>query len=315
MKNLVFSLSISAYFCVACSANAQTTLRNMDLRHIDNLAVSLEEYTEELHREYHEHLEGIRYAKTLDDDVTKLEELAHRLHEFVHSAPAENAETTNRIRKNTNDFLQLSYRIPRTIDLTEIWLSSHDARIGISHMRSAARDVRSIVNKIDNYLPVDETVVDDQAVILERAVKELDSEFREHLRGYEHSQHIGDDLRDLTLLVEHIHELAHDRSFSNMNFRHLRSDLEDVKRSTLHIDELLVAQARRGVRQHDWVGIEHSRDAVTDVLASNKLLIHMIDKATFREGHSRLHPEDRDDHDRDTPIRDRHRQRNLDHDL
>lgn len=75
-----------------------------------------------------------------------------------------------------------------------------------------------------------------------------------------------------------MHELAHDKQWGQINFNHLFKDVNQVRQETSHIESMFVQQARIGVRTRDWIGIEHSRDAITDVLASAYLLEHMIRK-------------------------------------
>lgn len=293
---------------------ATFSLNNAQLRDIDRLATDLAQFTTELHDEYHEHLDGVRYAEILDDDVTELERISEDLHQIIRNAPGGDPQATRQIQKFTNDYLQLASRIQRTIDLTEPWLRTSEARLGIYHMRSAAADVNRIVGQIDRFLPVDESIMDDQAHILEGAVKELHDEFHEHLEGYEYSRHTDEDLEELEALVEHMHDLAHGRTFSQMELDHLLADVREVRQSSLHIDGLLVQQSQAGVRTHDWIGIQHSRDAVSDVLASADLLEHMIGKVLQPVGpRHRVRRPDRylDDHRpmRDRPSRDRFRSR------
>lgn len=280
------------------------SLSKIQLREVDRLALNLLEYSEELHDEYHQHLEGIRYAEVLDEDVTALERIAHQIHDLAHDAPAYDPMATRQLQKFTDRFIQLSFRIDRTIDLTEPWLRTAGARQGIHHMRGAARQIKNIVFQMDRFLPTDETVMDDQAKLLEDAVKELHDEFHEHLEGYEHSRHIDEDLEALERLVEHMHELAHGRHLSMINLPHLRQDIAEVRESVGHIDALLIRQSRVGVRTIDWIGIQHSRDAISDVLASATLLDHMIQKVGGMQHRDDGH--DHRDYDRRRPRRDRH---------
>ena len=146
-------------------------------------------------------------------------------------------------------------------------------------MRDATREVTSIALTIDRFLPVDTRIIDGQLVVLEEAVKELHNEFHEHLEGYEVSRHLDEDLEDLEKHVEHIHELAHGKSWKTINLSHILDALRHAEDATIHIEELFSRQARIGVRSRDYIGIEHSRDAITDVLASAELVRHMIYKA------------------------------------
>ena len=302
MKNAVLTLAVCFFFSAVQSVFAQG-LTKPALRDIDGLAVKLVDYAKELHDEYHEHLAGVRHAEKLDEDVTSLERIAEALHDFVHDAD-QSENSMRRIRADANEFLQLAIRITRTIDLTDPWLRHHDARRGIRHMRDAVKDVLRVAHQIDAYLPVDPQVIDDQAARLEAAVKELHDEYHEHLEGYEVSRHLDEDLESLETLVEHLHDLAHGGSWAQLDLRHVADDIREVRRRTDHIEELFVRQSRIGVRTSDWIGIEHSRDAITDVLASAYLLDHMIDKTIRPAGRDNI----RDDFDRNghrRPRRDR----------
>jgi hypothetical protein len=145
-------------------------------------------------------------------------------------------------------------------------------------MRIVAKDVLVTALRIDSYLPVDTQVIDDQAERLEAAIKELHDEFHEHLEGYEVSRHLDEDLESVETLVEHMHELAHNKTWEQIDFSHLSEDVYEVRQKTAHIESLFVRQAEIGVRTRDWIGIEHARDAITDVLSSAYLLDHMIQK-------------------------------------
>ena len=136
---------------------------------------------------------------------------------------------------------------------------------------------KSLIASTDTW-PVDTKVIDSQTAVLEASIKELHDEFHEHLEGYEVSQRLDEDLENLESLVEHMHELAHDKQWGQVNFNHLFKDVNEVRKETSHIESMFVRQAQIGVRTRDWIGIEHSRDAITDVLASAYLLEHMIRK-------------------------------------
>jgi hypothetical protein len=248
------------------------------LRENDRLAVQLLNDSKSLHDQHHAFLTGQHHAEKLDEDITALERESEALHSFAISADG-SAESILRLRSQTNQFLQLSFRIARTIDLTEPWLRGHQASFGIRQMRMVSKRVINTALNLDAYLPVDPTVIDGQAEILEAAIKELHDEFHEHLEGYEVSRHLDDDLEEVETLVEHMHELAHNTTWQQMNLSHLVRDLNQVKQKTAHIESLFVQQARIGVRTHDWVGIEHARDAITDILSSAYLLEHMIQKS------------------------------------
>lgn len=284
--------------CVAESPESHAqSLSNRDLRDIDELANGLIGYAEELHDEYHHHFERVRHAEKLDVDVTRLEKIAKELHEFAHDAPSTEA-SMKRLRADANELLQLSWQIERTVALAESWVRNSDERRGIAHMRDVSRDVVRTIFRIDDYLPVDTDVIDGQLARLENAVKVLHDEFHEHLEGYEVSRHLDEDLESLEKSVEHMHDLAHNKHWENVDLPHVAHDIHDVKAATQHIEELFVRQARIGVRTRDFVGIEHSRDAISDVLASIRLLEHMIDK-TDQWGHTTLHRRGhRDIHDR-----------------
>ena len=252
-------------------------LSNASLREIDKLVAQLDSYTKELHDEYHQHLEGERHAKKLDEDVTALERIAEGLHRFAVSADG-SAKSMARLRADANELIQMSVRVRRTIDLTEPWLRSSGAHVGINHMRKSAQNCLSVAHRIDTYLPVDTQVIDGQTERLEAAIKELHDEFHEHLEGYEVSKALDHDLESIESHVEHMHELAHNKAWGQIDFSHLMRDISEVKQRTAHIESMFVRQAQIGVRTRDWVGIEHSRDAITDVLASAYLLEHMIRK-------------------------------------
>ena len=255
-----------------------TAFNQASMGDIDTLVVQLTRYTKALHDQHHAHLEGQRHAEKLDKEVTAIERMAEDLHAFAAQVDG-SPESVLRLRNDTNEFLQLSFRIARTIELTQPWLRGNQAQSGVQQMRQSARAVTEIALKIDQYLPVDTGVIDGQTERLEAAIKELHDEFHEHLENYEVSAHLDEDLEGIETLVEHMHELAHEKTWANMNLRQLQNDLVQVKQKTAHIESLFVRQAEIGVRTQDWVGIEHSRDAITDVLASAYLLEHMIRKS------------------------------------
>ena len=277
-------------------------LTKVHLRDIDGLVVQLSNYTRQLHDEYHLHFKGERHAGKLDLDVTALEKLAESLHAFAVSMDG-SAQSVARLRFDTNEFIQLSVRISRTIDLTEPWLRTAEGTAGVRHMREIAGGITGIALQIDRYLPVDVQVIDSQAERLEAAVKELHDEFHEHLEGYEVSQHLDQDLEEVESLVEHMHSLAHNRSWQQIDFGHLMQDTNEIRQKTAHIESLFVQQAGIGVRTQDWIGIEHARDAITDVLSSAYLLEHMVRKtnpAAFSQPTNQLQNQQR------VPLRDRH---------
>ncbi len=276
-------------------------LTKSHLRDIDGLVVQLSNYTRQMHDEYHLHFQGERHAEKLDVDVTALEGLADALHAFAVSIDG-SAQSVARLRNDTNEFIQLSVRISRTIDLTEPWLRTAEGTEGVRHMREIARGVTGVALQIDRYLPVDVQVIDNQAERLEAAVKELHDEFHEHLEGYEVSQHLDEDLEEVETLVEHMHGLAHNRSWQQIDFGHLMQDTNEIRQKTAHIESLFVQQAGIGVRSQDWIGIEHARDAITDVLSSAYLLEHMVRKSNPAFFQPPIEPNLRPN----VPLRDRH---------
>ncbi len=292
-------LAVAALSIGSGGIQAQS-LSNADLRDIDRLANRLERASEELHDEFHEHLEGVKHSEKIETDVTRLEKIAKSLHQFAHNADR-SERSMQRLQADTNDLIRLAFQVRRTVDFAAPWAHSRDARVGIGHMRDATREVTTIAMAIDRFLPVDTDVIDGQLVVLEAAVKELHDEFHEHLEGYEVSEHLDRDLEALEKDVEHIHELAHGKSFATINLTHILNDIRDAERTTNHVEELFTRQARIGVRSRDYIGIEHSRDAITDVLASAELVRHMIYKAE-----PRLRPHrNAIGRDRDIPTRDR----------
>jgi hypothetical protein len=278
MKRLALILTLGSTTLFNAPTNAQN-LSKTALRDIDQVALKLADYSKELHAEFHEHLERVRHGEKLEADVSALEKIAERLHEVAHDADG-SEQSILQIRHDTNELLQLSSQIGRTISLAERWVRTSNGRVGIGHMRSAAADVTRGVLTIDSFLPVDTQVIDSQADRLEKAVKELHSEFHEHLEGYEVSQHLDQDLENLEKLVEHMHDLTHGKAWAEINFNHLLRDIGEVKELTTHTEGLFVRQSRIGVVSRDYIGIEHSRDAITDVLSSAFLLEHMIRKSS-----------------------------------
>ena len=275
-------------------------LSKAQLRDIETITSQLTQYTKMLHDQHHAFLEGQRHAEKLDEDVTALEKQAEALQAIVARSDG-SQQSMLQMRGSASDFLQLSFRISRTIDLTQPWLRGSQAQNGITQMRQAAQGVTSIALRVDQYLPVDTQLIDRQTEILEAAVKEMHDEFHEHLDGYEVSKHLDEDIEGVETLVEHMHGLAHNKGWGQINFNHLWQDLGEVKQKTAHIESLFVRQAQIGVRTQDWIGIEHSRDAITDVLSSAYLLEHMIRKTQPVQQQPIQQPI------RDTrPLRDRH---------
>ncbi len=252
-------------------------LSKAQLRDIETMTSQLTQYTKMLHDQHHAFLEGQRHAEKLDEDVTELERQAEALRAIVTQSDG-SQQSMLQMRASASDFLQLSFRISRTIDLTQPWLRGGQSQIGITQMRQVAQGITNVATGVDQYLPVDTQLIDRQTEILEAAVKELHDEFHEHLDNYEVSPHLDEDIEGLETLVEHMHELAHNKVWGQINFNHLWQDIGQVKQETAHIESLFVRQSQIGVRTQDWVGIEHSRDAITDVLSSVYLLEHMIRK-------------------------------------
>ncbi len=282
---LTATVLVTALFTTQASAQRMTKIQ---MRDIDDLASVLEGHAKELHAEFHEHLENVKHAEKLENDVSAVERIAESLHQFAHNSDG-SARSMAQIRRDTNDLLQVSTQITRTLDLAERWVRTRNGRVGIRHMRLEAADVLRIAVRIDGYLPVDTEVIDGQADRLEQAVKELHREFHEHLEGYEVSRHLDEDLEELEGTVEHMHDLAHGKAWNQIDFEHLLRDISEVKQLTTHIESLFVRQSRIGVFSRDYIGIEHSRDAITDVLSSAYLLEHMIRKADPNLGRRPIH--------------------------
>ena len=306
--NLLAVFGLATLIASAGSALGQQAptlygLSNAAVRDIEMYSARLSAFAKDLHDEHHEHLEGITHAARLDEYVSQLEQKADALQRFASLHHNGQGSAVRQLRNDTNELIQLSVKITRTIDLTELWLRDRYARLGTQHMRSAAREVLQVALAIDAFLPVDTEVIDNQADDLESAVKELHDEFHEHLERYEISDHLDADLEELETHVEHVHDLAHDKTWLEIDFRHVAEDLREIKAKTHHIESLFVQQSRIGVRWRDYIGIEHSRDAITDVLSSVYLLEHMIAKADSsanRRGHAGNFLR------RDRPRRDRH---------
>lgn len=276
-------------------------LSKAQLRDIETMTSQLTQYTKMLHDQHHAFLEGQRHGQKLDDDVTALERQAEALQATVTQSDG-SQQSMQQMRGSASDFLQLSFRISRTIDLTQPWLRGGQAQNGITQMRQVAQGTTTIALRVDQYLPVDTQLIDRQTEILEAAVKELHDEFHEHLEGYEVSRHLDEDLEGVETLVEHMHGLAHNKNWGQINFTHLWQDIGQVKQKTAHIESLFVRQAQIGVRTQDWIGIEHSRDAITDVLSSAYLLEHMIRKTQPVQQQQPIRQPIRDTR----PLRDRH---------
>ena len=273
---LVIALALAGSF-VARSSVAQD-LRSSDLRDIDNIAVELADRTKSLHDEFHHHLERQRYAASLDDDVSALEQIAEQLHEFAHDSNG-SFRSTDLLRRSNNDVIRLAIRIDRSVQLLERRVTGNDARRGLALMEEDASSVIRLALRLDRYLGIDNEVLDEEADRLEQAVKLLHDEFHRHLEGYEMSRSLDRELESLETLVEHMHDLTHGRTWGEIHLPHLIDDIYEVRARVSEINELLREQAYRGVRTRDWDGFEHSQDALHDILASAYLLEHMSRKA------------------------------------
>lgn len=270
---LVWSSFFLSQFATSAALNAQS-LSNSQLREIESISNRLNSAASELHKEFHEHLTRVKHGEKLEEDVTTIERLAQSLSAFAKRA--DNSEASmDALRRDTTDLIRVAFQVRRTIDLAERWSPTN---LGIAHMREAAQEVIGIAGDIDRYLPVDTKVIDEQLVELEAATEELHKEFHEHLDGYEISAHLDEDLEELEKRVKHIHETAHGKDWRSLNTRHLLDDLREVAQSSAHIEKLFDQQARIGVRTSSYVGIEHSTDALTDVLAAVRLIEQMIFK-------------------------------------
>jgi len=263
----------------AKSSRVETAFSKAQLRDIERLLIVLDDQSRELHAEFHEHLEGVPHGEKLEADAVEIEKTAGQLRAFVSTANGDSLSVA-RIRGGTNYFIQNSFEISRTIDLAASWVRTGEQRKGISHMREAAQDVIRTAMQIEAYLPPNAFEVDGQVEQLEDNIKELYAEFQEHLRGYEVSNHLDTDLVELGRLVEHMHELCHGRTWQQIDMAHLSRDIQEVRQKTTHIESLFVQQSRIGVLTRDFIGIEHSRDAITDVLSASYLLDFMIAKTS-----------------------------------
>lgn len=98
--------------------------------------------------------------------------------EALHAAAINSngdAISADRLRKDTNSFIQQSVRIQRSIDLVEPWVRG--SRAGFTHMRQLANASLEVAHRIDRYMPVDTKVIDGQTAVLEASIKELHDEF------------------------------------------------------------------------------------------------------------------------------------------
>jgi len=257
----------------------QMVLSQPQLQEISRLLVQLEDESRELHAEFHEHLLGVYHGEKLEMDAEEIEKTAATLKQFVATSNGD-AESVSRIRSATNYFMQNAFEISRTIDLAEPWTRNNHQRGGIHHMRDAAQIVTRIALQIEAYLPPNAFEVDGQIEQLEEAIKELHAEFHEHLQGYQVSRHLEQDLHELEEAIEHMHELCHEKTWQQIDMNHLRTEIQALRQLTGHVEEQFVRQSRIGVRTSDWVGIEHSKDAITDVLSGAYLLEFMINKTS-----------------------------------
>jgi hypothetical protein len=257
-------------------------LSKANLRDIEKLADRLTSDAEELHDEYHEHLESVKHGGKLDSDVSEMERIAKSLSGFSKKADG-SEESILRLRADTNDLLRLSWQIGRTVDLIEKWARDSDVARGISHVREVAADVVNTTLAIDNFLAVDTNVFDGQVARMEGLVKELHNGFHEHLEEYEVSDDLDEVLLGLERQVEHIHDLAHNKKWKNIDLKHILDETNAARRTTEQIESLLLKQVALGVREKDRACIEHSWDSIGDVLASAQLIEHMINKQERRQ--------------------------------
>lgn len=256
-------------------------LSKANLRDIEKLANRLTSDAEELHDEYHEHLESVKHGGKLDSDVSEMERITKSLSGFSKQADG-SEESILRLRADTNDLLRLSWQIARTVNLAERSTREADARRGIKHVREVAADVVKTTLAIDDFLAVDTNVFDIQVARLEGLVKELHNGFHEHLEEYEVSDDLDEVLRGLEQQVEHIHDLAHNKKWKNIDLKHILDETNAARLTTEQIESLLLKQVALGVREKDRACIEHSRDSIGDVLASAQLIEHMINKQDRR---------------------------------
>ena len=250
----------------------------IDGHRIDAIAARLAASATELHEEHHRHLQSARHGAKLDADLTRLEELAGHIHELVHGRRPD-AAGAGHLREDANDLLHLVFRVERTLDRVASWALPQDARAGIDHMRQEVARVQQAAFQLDAFLPTDMQVVDRQSVRMAQYVRELHDEFHEHLESYQMAAYLDRDLEELEELADHMAELTRTGHGGDREFRHLGDDLRRLARLTAHVDRLVMQQASIGVLTHDWVGIEHLRDVLTDVEASSRLMGHLIAKA------------------------------------
>jgi hypothetical protein len=286
-----YGLRVCASFVLVAvlHPSAAAQLSRHHLRDIDNYADELEQAAKELHDEFHLHLQGQRYAAKLDEDVTELETLAEHFHELVHNAGGRPVEVQH-LREDSYQLLQLSHRIPRSLDRIRPTLVGSNAQRGAAHMQDAARQVRRIATRIDAMFPVQWSVVDEEADRLASYCRELHQEFHDHLDHYQLAAQIEAAVDLIERRAEHMHELAHESSGGRFDSRHLRSDLDQIFSSTRRIDDLLDRQARIGLTATDWDGVIHMRGVLTDVEGSAYMLQHLLDRS-IRRGHA--HPSSR----------------------
>ena len=265
---------------------------NLDANRVKELnsqLVRLIQYSRQMKDQYQRSLEGEKHADKLQKDITTLEQQATDLLEVARNAVLDQ-NSIGKFRGSANQFLQLSYRIGRTIELTQPWLRTDKGHIGIQQMRVISRRIVQTALYIDAYLPVDKQVIDGQAQKLQFAIKELNNEFQLHLQNYEVSPKLSQDIVAIDKLVRHMQQLSHNTAWNQLDFVSLAYDIVDVKEMTNDIERLFDRQAEIGVRTEDWVGIVHSRDAITDVLAAAYLFERMIRKTLPRRRAGNVNP-------------------------
>ena len=96
-----------------------------------------------LHDQHHAFLEGQRHGEKLDKDVTAFERQAEALQAIVSRSDG-SQQSMLQMRGSASDFLQLSFRISRTIDLTQPWLRGGQAQNGITQMRQVAQGITNV---------------------------------------------------------------------------------------------------------------------------------------------------------------------------
>lgn len=261
-------------------------LSSRDFRRIDALTVQLMDSAHELEVEVNQHFGGERHAAKLASDCSELNRVAQDLHDELHLT-ANGHSDEQMVREKANEFIEIVARLPRTIGLIENQPLSRNGRRGTAHMMQAYREAHRIAMRIDGYLPADDDILVRQADRVAIAVQQLHDEFHGHLDGYDYSHRIDRDLQQLEGQAQHIFDMAYNQTGRRWQLRHVARDARELRDATRRVESLLKLQASRGVRSSDWIGLEHSMDAITDIHASTYLLEHMIKKST---GYSTYQP-------------------------